>query len=79
MLDQFGRGIKGAVITLTSPDGSQRTAVTGANGIYVFDSVPLGEAYGVRANHKRYSFTPESIEYVHVGKNSEQNFTANNR
>lgn len=70
-LDRFGRGIKGVVITLTSPDGSQRSVVTGSNGSYVFDGVPLGEAYVISGSHRHYSFTP--IEYVHVEQNTEQN------
>lgn len=74
-LDQSGRGIKGALITLTAPDGGQRTAVTGANGIYVFDNVALGEAYTITASHRHYRFTPDRIEYVHVGQNSDQNFS----
>ncbi len=74
-LDRLGRVIKGVTITLTSPDGAQRTAVTASNGSYVFNDVPLGETYSIRASHRHYSFTPESIEYVHVAQNSDQNFT----
>jgi hypothetical protein len=74
-LERTGRGIKGVVVTLTSPDGTERTAVTNSSGFYVFDGVPLGETYVIRSSHRRYSFTPERIEYVHVDQNSEQNFT----
>ncbi len=74
-LDRFGRGLKGVTITLTSPDGAQRTAVTSSNGSYVFSDVPLGVRYLIRGSLKHYSFTPATIEYVHVGENSEQNFT----
>ena len=73
-LDRFGRGIKGVVVTLTAPDGIERTAVTGSNGSYVFDGVALGEAYVISGSHRHYSFTPERIEYVHVEQNSELNF-----
>ena len=73
-LDRFGRAIKGVTVTMTSADGAQRTAVTGANGSYVFTDVPLGEVYVIRASHRHYSFTPESIEYLHMAQNSEQNF-----
>jgi len=78
-LDRFGRGIKGVVVTLTSPDGTVRTAETGTNGVYVFDEIPLGEAYLISANHRRYRFTPENIEYVHMEQNSNLNFTGSNR
>lgn len=73
-LDRFGRAIKGVTVTLTSPDGGQRTVITGSNGSYVFNDVPLGEVYVIRASHRHYSFTPESIEYLHMAQNSEQNF-----
>lgn len=74
-LDRFGRAIKGATVTLTSSDGSQWTAVTGSNGTYVFNDVPLGETYVISASHRHYSFTPSSIEYLHMGQNSDQNFS----
>ena len=72
--DRFGRGIKGVVITLTSPDGTERTAVTGQSGSYAFDEVALGQTYVIRGSHRHYGFTPERIEYVHVGPNSDLNF-----
>jgi hypothetical protein len=78
-IDRFGRAIKGVEVTLTSPDGTIRTAVTGINGVYVFDGVPLGEAYVIGASHKRYRFIPENIDYVHIEQNSDQNFTGSNR
>lgn len=74
-VDRLGKGIKGVTITLTSPDGTQRSVVTGANGSYVFDGVPLGARYIIRASNRNFSFTPESIEYVHVEQNLTQNFT----
>jgi hypothetical protein len=77
--DRLGRGIKGVAVTLTSPDGSERTTVTNSNGFYVFDEVPLGEAYVIRASYKRFSFTPEAIEYVHVAQTSQQDFAGTNK
>ena len=74
MLDRFGRGIKGATVTMTSADGSARTVVTGSNGGYVFEDVPLGGTYTIVGSHRHFSFTPASIEYVHVDQNSEQDF-----
>jgi hypothetical protein len=78
-MDQLSRRIKGAVVTLTSEDGEVRTTVTDSNGFYVFDNVPLGEIYVIRASERRYRFTPESIEYTHVGQSSDQNFTGSTR
>jgi hypothetical protein len=74
-MDQLGRRIKGAAVTLTSADGGVRTAVTDSNGFYAFNDVPLGEIYVIRASERRYRFTPESIEYTHIGQSSDQNFT----
>ncbi|HVF30222.1 MAG TPA: zinc-dependent metalloprotease family protein [Pyrinomonadaceae bacterium] len=73
-LDRFGRGIKGVVVTLTSADGSERSVVTGSNGSYVFDAVPLGQTYTIRPSHRTYGFTPASIEYLHVEETTNQNF-----
>jgi hypothetical protein len=78
-LDRLGRGIKGVEVRLTTPDGTVRTAITGTNGVYVFDELPLGEAYVISASHKRFRFTPGNIEYVHIEQNSDQNFTGDNR
>lgn len=74
-VDRLGRGIRGVLVTLVSEDGTTRTAVTGSNGNYVFDDIPLGEVYVIRASNRHYSFTPESREYVHVDQDLEQNFT----
>jgi len=78
-LDRLGRAIKGVAITLTFPDGSQRSALTAADGSYVFADVPLGEAYTITASHKKYSFAPGSIEYVHIEQNLDQTFTASSK
>ncbi len=78
-LDRFGRRIKDVVITLTSPDGTVRTVVTDSNGFYTFDAVPLGEAYVISASHRRYRFTPENIEYVHIEQKSDQDFMGTNK
>jgi len=38
-------GIEGVTVTLTLPDGTTETAVTDANGNYLFTDLPLDEAY----------------------------------
>jgi hypothetical protein len=78
-LDRLGRPIKGVVVTLTAPDGTEQSTMTSTDGFYSFADLPLGESYTIRASHKRFSFTPASIEYVHVGQNSEQNFTGSTK
>lgn len=74
-LEANGRTIKGALITLSLPDGTQQTVLTSKDGKYVFEGIALGESYIITATHSRYAFTPPSIEYVHIGQNMEQNFT----
>jgi len=75
ILNQSGRAIKGVAVTLTSPDGAGRTALTNSLGDYVFEDVPLGITYTIRPSLRHYSFTPESIVYDHFGPSSDQNFT----
>jgi hypothetical protein len=51
-----GRGIRNAVLTLTSAQGSVRTAISSAFGYYVFVDVTAGETYILSISTKRYSF-----------------------
>ncbi len=56
-----GRGVKGAVVTLTNAAGVSRQAMTNVFGFYAFFDVPAGESYTVTAKAKRYQFTPRVI------------------
>jgi hypothetical protein len=79
IVNQSGKAIKGATVTLTAPDGAARTAMTDSFGNYVFGDVPLGETYTITPSLRRYSFTPASIAYDHLGQTSSQNFTGTTR
>lgn len=74
-----GRGITGATVTMTTREGTVRTATTSRNGAYTFDGVPYGQLYEIRASHSRFGFTPERIVYNHFEQNSNQMFTGSTR
>lgn len=52
-----GQGIRKAVITLTNPNGSVRTALTGGFGYYHFADVTVGETYVLSIASKRFIFS----------------------
>ncbi len=43
-------GIEGVTVTLTLPDGTTETQITDSNGNYLFDGLPLNEAYLVEVD-----------------------------
>ena len=49
-----GLGIRNVIVTLTGPDGSIRTTVTGSFGIYQFADVEVGGTYVLTIAPKRY-------------------------
>ncbi|HVQ55709.1 MAG TPA: carboxypeptidase-like regulatory domain-containing protein, partial [Pyrinomonadaceae bacterium] len=58
VLVKGGRTLANTTVTLTRPDGIQRTAVTNSFGVYRFTDVPAGEAYVIVPVSKGYRFTP---------------------
>ena len=56
-----GRGLNGAVITLTGNNGEYRMARTSSFGYYAFAEVAAGETYVIAISSKRYTFTPQVI------------------
>lgn len=51
-----GQGIRNARLTLTSPDGAIRRAITSTFGYYAFDGVEVGHTYVLEIAAKRYAF-----------------------
>ncbi|HQU85396.1 MAG TPA: carboxypeptidase-like regulatory domain-containing protein [Pyrinomonadaceae bacterium] len=51
-----GNGIRGALVTLTLPNGETRSTITGAFGNYRFDALETGQTYILSINAKRYNF-----------------------
>jgi hypothetical protein len=58
VLVRGGRALENITVTLTSPDGIERTAVTNSFGVYRFTDVPAGDAYVIVPVSTRYRFTP---------------------
>ncbi|MCY7345801.1 MAG: carboxypeptidase-like regulatory domain-containing protein [Pyrinomonadaceae bacterium] len=52
-----GRGIRNARVTLTMPDGTMRTTISGTFGYYRFADIPAGETYILTATAKRFVFS----------------------
>ena len=70
----FGRGIGGAIVTLTDQNGETRRTPTNPFGYYRFNDVAAGETIVVGARAKRYEFAPQAFS---VNEDAlEVNFTA---
>lgn len=61
VISSDGRAVRGALVTLTSADGTVRTSVSSAFGYYRFTDVVVGETYIIGATSKRYTFTPQTV------------------
>jgi hypothetical protein len=77
--NEAGRGVSGATVTMTTREGTSKSATTNRNGQYTFENVPFGQLYEIRASHGRFGFTPERIVYNHYEQNMNQMFTASKR
>ncbi|MBL8123027.1 MAG: choice-of-anchor D domain-containing protein [Blastocatellia bacterium] len=53
-----GRGLKGAIVTMTDGFGVIRQTTTSTFGYYRFEGVSTGESYVLGVSSKRYRFTP---------------------
>ena len=51
-----GQGLRNARLTLTSPDGAIRRAITSTFGYYAFDGVEVGHTYVLEIAAKRHTF-----------------------
>lgn len=61
VVDSFGSGVSGAMVTLVSPRGERRTVRTSSFGYFRFMEVETGETYVISVASKRYRFEPRSI------------------
>lgn len=57
-----GRGVRGAVVTLTDPNGIPRNVHTGPNGVYRFEAVPTGVTYLVSVQSRRFDFEQRILQ-----------------
>lgn len=53
-----GRGLRGAIVSITDGNGMIRQTTTSTFGYYRFEGVTAGESYVVGVASKRYRFTP---------------------
>ncbi len=61
VLASDGRAVRGAIVQITSPDGTVRSAISSSFGYYRFTGVVVGETYVVAVASKRYVFTPRTL------------------
>lgn len=59
--DRDGRAIRNATVVLADPNGTTRTVLTNVFGFFVFQDVPVGQAYSANVRHKRYQFETRAI------------------
>jgi hypothetical protein len=71
-----GRGIRNAILTLTSPDGSIQTAVSGSFGYFEFADVIVGRTYTLEVFSKRFTFSQPIISVTVVDQVADLNFFA---
>lgn len=61
VIDASGRSVSRATVVLTDAHGTIRTAISNPFGYFVFEDVPVGEAYVANVRHKRYRFDQQII------------------
>jgi hypothetical protein len=65
--DQWGSGIRGAVLTLSNANTLEtRSVMTGSFGYYRFDGVDVGDFYILTVNHKRYGFPNGQVSFTAI-------------
>lgn len=67
-----GRGLRGAMVTLTEADGTTRTVTTTTSGSYRFTDVQAGQTVTIRVISKKYRFQPQTVNVS--GEMSDLNF-----
>lgn len=79
VLDDAGRGISRARLTLIDFNGNTRSAMTNPFGFYRFDAVEVGETYIISVAHKSYQFANPTQAVFVLGNLSDIDFTAINQ
>ena len=69
-----GRGLRNAIVTMTEPNGNNRSYRTGAFGYFVFEDVEVGQTYIFQVQSKRFTFAPQVVTVNE--ELTELNFTA---
>ena len=61
VLNASGQGVRGATVTMTDPNGTRRTFVTGSFGFYRFEDVTGGQSYVIAVRSSRYRFNSRVV------------------
>jgi CSLREA domain-containing protein len=64
VLSPDSRGVSGAIVSLTGPNGEVRFAFTNPFGYFSFQNVPAGIIYTFNVRHKRYTFSSQTVPIV---------------
>lgn len=56
-----GRAVKNATISITDPDGSQRTLISGPSGYFSFANLVTDADYMITVNSRRFQFAPRTV------------------
>lgn len=76
IIDVSGAAMKGVTVTLLdTSSGITYTATTNRRGVYVFDSVAVGEFYVVTPLRKGFVFNPRNDAFSLSGARTDVNFT----
>jgi CSLREA domain-containing protein len=74
-----GRGIRNALVTLTTSDGVSRTAQTGKSGYFSFGEITAGETLIISIRAKRFTFAEPARVIFAAEDLSDVNFVAFNK
>ncbi len=61
LLTAFGSGLVNTRITLTDLAGQTRSVISNGFGVYRFGGLQVGQTYTIRAESRRYAFTPLTV------------------
>lgn len=71
-----GNGIRSVRLTLTAPNGTQRSATTSTFGYYAFDNIEVGHTYVLEIVSKKYSFVNPTRVFNLQDQVTDMDFTA---
>lgn len=62
VMTNSGRGLKGAIVSLTDQQGNVQTTRTSAFGYYRFYDIEVGQMVIISVSSKLYTFEPQAIQ-----------------
>ena len=64
VLDNMGRGVANAIVSIADQNGETRTARSNPFGYYSFEGVIVGQTYFFTVASKRYTFAPRTVNVL---------------